>query len=109
MATATFTGGLRTDAETLIHYVIYDDGSTGSFETDDLEKGEPELHRPGRIVTEAVYKKQLAKLRKAHDELVAGLRAADEARLLEDYDALLAAGIPEATARRLSGHEDQGS
>lgn len=37
------------------------------------------------------------------DVYIAGLEAAEAARRQEDYEALRAASIPEATARRLSG------
>lgn len=39
------------------------------------------------------------------DAHIADLRAADAARQQEDYEALRAAGLPEATARRLSGFQ----
>jgi hypothetical protein len=38
-------------------------------------------------------------------ERAEALQAEDEQRTLSDYQALVAAGIPKATARRLSGYE----
>ncbi|GAA2685500.1 hypothetical protein [Nonomuraea recticatena] len=50
------------------------------------------------------YEQRLAVLKSEHAAYVDGLRAEDERRTREDFDALRAAGIPEATARRMSGY-----
>lgn len=105
MAATTFARGLLTGGETRVFWVVYEDGSTERLETDSQE--EPQLHKPGQFVSETVYKKKLAGLEKAKDQLIAGLRAEDNARLDEDYQALLGAGLPEATAKRLSGYGQQ--
>ncbi|MEV5929901.1 hypothetical protein ACPCSG_26960 [Streptomyces cellulosae] len=67
--------------------------------------GEPALPDGATALTEEEYLAALADVeaaRQAHaDELV----AADEANQLADYQALRASGIPEATARRLTGYD----
>lgn len=105
MAT-TFARGLQTGAETRVFWAVYEDGSTERLETDGQE--EPQLHKPGRFVSEAAYNKKLRELQKAKEALVAGLVAEDTERTRGDYEALLGTGLPEATARRLSGYEPEG-
>ncbi|MDH6189111.1 hypothetical protein M2168_002143 [Streptomyces sp. CZ24] len=84
-----------------VHYVLYDDGSLGRIEmwTDQ----EPTLSKPGRIVTEAEYRAALEDMRGNTAARVQTLRDEDYARQEAEYDDLLTAGIPERTARRLSG------
>ncbi|MFD9903939.1 hypothetical protein [Streptomyces sp. NPDC059063] len=50
------------------------------------------------------YRAALEDVRAARQEHAAALQAGDEERLRGDFEALRAAGIPEATARRLSGY-----
>ncbi|NED80981.1 NAD-glutamate dehydrogenase [Streptomyces sp. SID11233] len=47
----------------------------------------------------------MAELATRRDTHLAEERSRAQARCQEDYEALRAAGVPEATARRLSGHE----
>jgi hypothetical protein len=56
-------------------------------------------------LTEQEWQQEMADWQAAKDAHVADLRAADAARQQEDYEALRAAGLPEATARRLSGFQ----
>ncbi|MGJ5693538.1 hypothetical protein ACM6RM_10210, partial [Streptomyces pratensis] len=86
-----------------VFYVLYDDGSTGRIEVIGQEEP-PTLSKPGRIVTETEYEDRLAELRAEQERLREEQGAEDEARTREDYLALLAAGVPEATARRMSGY-----
>ncbi|UJV43003.1 hypothetical protein [Streptomyces sp. AMCC400023] len=94
--------GVQPIAATRKLYVLYDDGSTGLMET---SVEEPRLAKPGRFVSEAAYETRLGELRADTGVRVAGLVAGDEERARADFDALTGAGIPEATARRLSGYE----
>ncbi len=55
-------------------------------------------------LTEAEYTTELAAVEAARQEQAEELVAADEARTREDYLALRGAGVPEATARRMSGY-----
>ncbi|MFD5788560.1 hypothetical protein ACFWH1_18300 [Streptomyces sp. NPDC127037] len=90
--------------EPVTYWVLYDDGSAGRIES---TSGEPVLNRPGRLVTEAEYQQRIAELEAANAAWIAEQQAADTARQREDYLALRAAGVPEATARRLSGYEGE--
>lgn len=54
------------------------------------------------------YEQRLADLKGAHAAYLEELLGADERRTREDYEALLAAGVAEATARRVSGYEGEG-
>jgi hypothetical protein len=89
-------------AGAVTYYVIYDDGSIGRIVSSNGEQ--PPLSKPGRFVTEAEYQTRADELEAEHAEHIAEMQAADEARAREDYEALIAAGIPEATARRMSGY-----
>lgn len=55
-------------------------------------------------VSQAEYETELAMVQARRREHAAQLLADDERRTGEDYAALRQAGIPEATARRLSGY-----
>lgn len=90
--------------ETTTHYVLYEDGSTGLLQTSNLDDV-PELTKPGHFVTEQEYNEAVAQMELQRAEYVANLQAEDNARQLEDYQALRAAGVPEATARRMSGYD----
>ena len=64
---------------------------------------------PGAVpITAAVYATLKAALDQATEVLVATLQQAEQAVKGEDYAALIAAGIPAATARRLTGYQDDG-
>ncbi|MFE3378688.1 hypothetical protein [Streptomyces anulatus] len=49
------------------------------------------------------YETGVAALEAARAQWAADQRAAEAAAACEDYEALIAAGVPEATARRMSG------
>jgi len=86
-------------------WIIFDDGSVGSV---GFEEGtEPALWAPGRFVTEAEHDAALDALRTANAKHVAKTVEAEQAAAREDFDEMLAAGVPERVARRLSGHQDQ--
>lgn len=86
------------------HWVIYDDGSTGRIELSTSD-GPPVLTKAGRFVTEAAYTERLGHMHAAREARLAAEQAAQEADAHDDYNALVASGIPDATARRLSGYQ----
>lgn len=90
------------EAEPVTYWILYEDGSAGRVQTTTGE--EPILTKPGRFVDEAEYTAVFDALRAANEAHVAQLQAEDEQRTREDYEALRAAGVPEATARRMSGY-----
>lgn len=96
--------GAQPIAATTTHHVLYEDGSTGLIETSG-EEPLPPLAKPGRLVTEEEYQARLGALTGQRARYVAGLLAADEERTRGDFEALTAVGVPEATARRMSGYE----
>ncbi|MEW2568294.1 hypothetical protein [Streptomyces sp. NPDC047070] len=98
----TVTGeDLEQLGETVTYWVIYSHGGVGRV---DVTNGaEPEVD--GRLVDEAEYLARLEEIKEGRAAYLAGLLAADEQRTREDYEALLGAGVPEATARRMSGYE----
>ncbi|WP_309317385.1 hypothetical protein [Streptomyces salinarius] len=64
----------------------------------------PALPEGATELTEAEYAAEFAAIEEARQEHAADLVAADEANQSADYEALRAAGIPEATTRRLTGY-----
>lgn len=90
--------------ETTVHFVLYDDGAVGKIETE--ESGEPLLGQPGTLVTEGQYLARLAVIETETAGYTAALEAEERARSLADFTALTALGLPEETARRLSGHQE---
>lgn len=85
-------------------YVIFDDGSVRAtyYEGDQGPKG-PRLPAPGRVVTEEEYLEARDAIRAANAAETAVLLATEQERLRADYEVLRAAGLSEATARRMSG------
>lgn len=55
-------------------------------------------------ISHAAYLDEVAVLAAARDEHRAEMREAAREASRADYDALIAAGLPEASARRMSGH-----
>lgn len=55
-------------------------------------------------ITESEYATELEALEAQNAQHVADLKAVQQANAKADYDALIAASIPETTARRLSGY-----
>lgn len=93
--------GAQEIPEGTTYYVLYEDGSTGEIAVTGEE--EPPLAKPGRFVPEKEYRARLGEMKAERAAHVAGLLVADEDRTRTDFEALTAAGIPEGTARRLSG------
>lgn len=66
--------------------------------------GTPALPEGATALTQEEYEAELAAIEAARQEHAEDLVAADEANQSADYQALRASGIPEATARRLTGY-----
>ncbi|WPR52861.1 hypothetical protein SJI45_19180 [Streptomyces sp. S399] len=98
----TITGATEA-GDTVTYWVIYDDGSVGRIEITNGQQ-EPALSKPGRLVSEVEYQERLDELRAEQERRRAERAAEDEARTRTDYLALRAAGVPEDTARRMSGY-----
>ena len=64
----------------------------------------PALPEGATELTAKEYETELAAVRDARQDHADGLVAEDEANQSADYEALRASGIPEATARRLTGY-----
>lgn len=90
------------DPEATTYYVLFEDGSASLMTSTTGE--EPPLAKPGRFVDREEYETRKGEIRAAREAHVADLQAEDEQRTREDYEALIATGVPEATARRLSGY-----
>lgn len=64
----------------------------------------PALPQGATLLTEAEHAQALGEVRAERQEYVDGLVAAAEANQGSDYQALRALGVPEETARRLTGY-----
>lgn len=94
--------GAQVAGETTEYFAIFDDGSVRRIT---VTNGTPPVFsKPGRWVTEEEYKERLAEIQTVRDQARADQEAQDRARTWEDYQALRAAGVPEASARRMSGY-----
>lgn len=74
-------------------------------EIQESHAGSTPLPEDAEEITEQEWQQEMADWQADKDAHIADLRAADAARQQEDYEALRAAGLPEATARRLSGFQ----
>lgn len=90
--------------EPLVFYVIYEDGSLEVLTVIGDANAEPVLNKPGRIASKIEYDQYLRVLEEQHAIYLAEMAAREQQLLKADYDALIAAGIPEATARRITGY-----
>lgn len=97
--------GTQVAGETAEYFAILDDGSVRRMTV--TNGTEPVLSKPGRWVTEEEYKERLAEIQTVRDRARADQEAQDRARTWEDYQALRAAGVPEASARRMSGYKGE--
>jgi hypothetical protein len=86
-------------------YVIYDDGSTERQSYIPVEDGESlPLSKPGRYVSETEYDTFLAEINAANDARHDVLLNLEDSTLRGDYDALITLGLPDDSARRMSGY-----
>lgn len=83
------------------YYYQYPDGSIVSVVASGTEPTPPE---GATVLTKADYDTAVTQHEQARQQRDNDTKAAEAANARSDYDALIAAGIPEATARRLSGH-----
>ncbi|WP_146238351.1 hypothetical protein [Streptomyces sp. Act143] len=84
-------------------YYQYADGSVSKRTVTDT--GEPVPPPPGGTeITAEEYAQQLAAIEQTNADAEAELHDQEQQQSLEDYQALLALSVPEATARRLSGY-----
>lgn len=83
-------------------YAKYDDGSIDqiSYSGDTL----PPLSKPGHYIEKAEYDVLAAEMEAANQAYLDELRRQEQEAVHADYLALRAAGVPEATARRLTGY-----
>ncbi|KAA9379597.1 hypothetical protein F5972_08040 [Microbispora cellulosiformans] len=85
----------------------------GGVELVDQEGGAPYVPPDGAVeLTEEEYRQELAAIEAARQAYQEQQEAEATAKAREDYLALKAAGLPEETARRLSGYtppDDEGS
>lgn len=91
------------EEESVSFYAVYDDGSIGQLRVP-AGAPEPVLSKPGRLVDEEEFQDALDAIKAEAAQQAAADDAARRALAKADYDALVAAGIPDASARRLSGH-----
>jgi hypothetical protein len=82
-------------------YYEYPDGSLAERVTTAAEPVHPE---GVTLLTEAEYASKLAAAEAAQEQQQADIQAEETAAKKDAYDALIAVGIPEASARQISGY-----
>ncbi|MFI9418092.1 hypothetical protein [Streptomyces werraensis] len=91
-------------AETIQYFRTADGVLASRKTTADAEEPQP-LPEGATALTEEEYETALAAVEEARQQHAEELIATDRANQLADYTALRTSGIPEATARRLTGYE----
>lgn len=84
-------------------YYRFADGSIEAVEITG-ERGDHIPPEGATEITEEEYESTLADIRAAREARRAQQQQEDEARTRADYEALRSLGVPEGTARRLSGY-----
>ncbi|MFF4755544.1 hypothetical protein ACWD5R_32045 [Streptomyces sp. NPDC002514] len=97
-----FPGFPGTTPDPVKGWALYDDGTLGSLTL--FGCGLPELPRPGKLITKQEYDRIHAEMMDAHAARLQEMEAVDAARQEREYRHLTEAGIPETTARSLSGY-----
>ncbi|TDC27659.1 hypothetical protein E1211_28990 [Micromonospora sp. 15K316] len=87
----------------VVRYYVYPDGSYSMLT---LVGGAGVVPPDATEITQAEYEAGVAAVNAANEALAEQQLADDRALAEADFEALVAAGIPEATARRLSGFSD---
>ncbi|MEF3119505.1 hypothetical protein [Streptomyces chrestomyceticus] len=87
-------------------YFRMPDGALSARHTDG-HSGEVMLPGGATALTRKEYERALNELNAANAEQINQQMEAERAQLRTDYEALLAAGIPEGTARRITGYPPQ--
>ncbi|MET9818351.1 hypothetical protein [Streptomyces sp. NPDC006355] len=88
--------------EPVTGWVLYDDGSIGSISVTGGKL--PVLGRPGRLITKEEYERLTAEMTAAHTARLEAAEAEAAARQAREYRDLTTAGVPDATARSLTGY-----
>jgi len=91
------------DEDQIILYIRHANGAVSQVTTN---QDRDSVHVPegARLISAKAYAKEHAAITAANEEYVGALRLAEEEQQAGDYEALRAAGIPDTTARRLTGH-----
>lgn len=92
---------MSTPTSPVVHFIRYNDGSVSRLETDADAPPQP---IDGTFITEGEYNTELAEIQAAIDAHAAQIRDQEQQAARQDYDALIAAGLPEAVSLRLSGY-----
>lgn len=87
---------------TVTFYIIYEDGSVEAQTLPDVPGAEPVLSKQGRVSGKIEYDQYLNRLNEQNNIWLVETLAREQQLLKADYDALITAGIPEATARRIT-------
>ncbi|MET7720705.1 hypothetical protein [Streptomyces mirabilis] len=93
-----------TPPEPTTHYVQYPDGHISQITATGAE---PVLAEGAKLLTQEQYEETRAQMLEAHEARLVELQAGEEAAQLQQYKDLRAVGLPEATARSLSGYTGQ--
>jgi hypothetical protein len=83
-------------------YVVFADGVLGRITTH--EGLEPVLAEGVKVVPQPVWEALKAQMTEQHEARLAELEAAEEETRRQQYEDLRAVGIPESSARSLSGY-----
>jgi hypothetical protein len=85
--------------------IVYYRHANGAYSQQEVSEGSVPQAPAGAVETTAQeYAAGLAAVQEANAAAVAERAAAEREAARADYEALIAAGIPEATARRMSGY-----
>ncbi|WP_405759418.1 hypothetical protein OG234_13090 [Streptomyces sp. NBC_01420] len=84
-------------------HVLYDTGAVAEVETTGDVEDYP-LPAGAEVITAEEYAQRLADIQAAQQAAADEVAAQEEQQQSDDYAALLALGVPEATARRMSGY-----
>lgn len=84
-------------------YYRYDNGAYSATTYEGMEPSDVVPPEGATEITQQEYEDGVAEVEAANAAAAAELEAADRQRACDDYAALIAAGVPEATARRMSG------
>jgi len=96
-------GGGDTAPEPTVYYVRFPDGHIGQITA--AFGTEPLLPEGSTTLTQEQYQELRGQMHDAHEARLAQIQAAEEAARLQQYQDLLEVGLPDATARGLSGYD----
>ncbi|PWI06541.1 hypothetical protein DIZ27_32905 [Streptomyces sp. NWU339] len=89
-----------------VYYIRYDDGSLSKLviDSDADSDAEPAPPAGGTFITEDEYNAEMVLLQQAIEEHAEQIRQQEQQQAKTDYEALIAAGLPDAVAQRLAGY-----